>query len=81
MGRKTPYNIDLNLIEGDGNFPCPSCGTSFSPEDENGESYNIIDVKMAENNVLERLTIKCKKCSSVIKLEGFGALKEIDKLK
>lgn len=67
----TMYVIDLTKIEGDGDFPCPYCGTMISPEDEKENTYLIQEVKMKPNEDLEKLVIKCKSCGSVIHITGF----------
>lgn len=64
------YKIDLNKIEGEGDFPCPNCGTMISPEDETESVYTILETKM-KNEELEELTIQCNKCGSKIHLVGF----------
>jgi len=67
----TVYVIDLTKIEGDGDFPCPSCGVMISPEDESDNTYAIQEVKMQENEQLEKLVIRCNGCGSVIHITGF----------
>ena len=70
------YEIDLTQIEGNGDFQCPTCGVTISPEDETENVYIIIDEKI-EGEDLEELTIQCNKCSTKIRLTGFPSL-EID---
>ncbi|MEM1581247.1 MAG: hypothetical protein QXK89_01875 [Candidatus Bathyarchaeia archaeon] len=72
------YRIDLTKIEGEGEFPCPSCGNLISPDDESGQNYEIIDVKTDEQERLKELLIVCKKCGSKICLEGFEILSELE---
>ena len=67
-------------IEGEGDFPCPSCGEMISPDDEPGLTYNIVDVKIREDNSLEEVSLVCKSCGSTIQLEGFEALAGMDDL-
>ena len=64
------YTIDISLIEGDGSFPCPKCGTMISPEDETEDVYKILDTKMV-NDELAELVISCGTCRTVIKVVGF----------
>jgi predicted RNA-binding Zn-ribbon protein involved in translation (DUF1610 family) len=64
--------IDLTKIEGDGDFPCPHCGTVISPEDEKENAYVIQEVKMKANEDLEELVIKCNSCASIIHITGFN---------
>jgi predicted RNA-binding Zn-ribbon protein involved in translation (DUF1610 family) len=68
--KDSEYKIDLASVEGDGSFPCPSCGTSISPDDESEENYEILDTKVV-NDELAELVISCGKCRSTIKLTGF----------
>jgi len=66
------YVIDLRKIDGDGAFPCPSCGTVISPDDESEEIYQIVDTKV-KNDELAELVVICKKCGTKIKLVGFAS--------
>ena len=70
--------VDLTKIEGDGEFPCPSCGAMISPDDESEATYEIVDIATKDDGSLEDLTILCKKCRSTILLEGFGALNDLE---
>lgn len=76
-GKKTGQagiiELDLTRIEGNGDFSCPNCGVTISPEDESEEVYIIIDEKV-KDDALEELTIQCNACSSKIRLTGFPAL-------
>jgi DNA-directed RNA polymerase subunit RPC12/RpoP len=64
------FTLDLSKIEGDGDFPCPRCGVTISPEDETEKTYTIIDTKVNGED-LQELTIQCNKCGSKIRLIGF----------
>jgi len=70
MKRPTVYKVDLTQIEGEGDFPCPSCGTIISPDDETETVYTILETKMKED-ALEELIIRCNRCGSEIHLVGF----------
>jgi hypothetical protein len=73
MSTKRPqqiFRIDLTKIEGDGDFPCPKCGTVISPDDETEQVYTIVDTKM-RGDILEELIITCNKCGSKIHITGF----------
>jgi hypothetical protein len=73
-GKQTAITeLDLTKIDGNGDFPCPSCGVTISPEDESEEVYTIIDEKV-NGEVLEELVIQCNTCSCRIRLVGFPAL-------
>jgi hypothetical protein len=65
--------LDLTKIDGNGDFPCPNCGVSISPEDETENIYTIIEEKIS-NDFLEEMLIQCNKCKSRIRLTGFSAL-------
>jgi len=64
------FTIDLAIIEGNGDFPCPNCGILISPDDQTDSTYTIIDTKV-KGESLEELTIQCNKCGSKIRLIGF----------
>jgi predicted RNA-binding Zn-ribbon protein involved in translation (DUF1610 family) len=68
--KDSTYTVNLAIIEGDGSFQCPKCGTAISPEDETEETYKIEDTKVV-NGELAELYITCGKCGSAIKLTGF----------
>ena len=64
------FTVDLARIEGNGDFPCPSCAASISPEDTTDSVYTIVDTQM-NGEALEELTIQCNKCGCKIRLIGF----------
>ena len=66
--------LDLTRIQGDGDFPCPNCGVTISPEDETESVYHILETKFRDQ-ALEELVIQCNKCASKIRLIGFSILK------
>ncbi|MEM1530840.1 MAG: hypothetical protein QW502_01445 [Candidatus Bathyarchaeia archaeon] len=78
MPRTLLYRVDLTKIEGEGDFPCPSCGNLISPDDESGLNYEIVDIKTDRQGRLRELIIICKKCGSEIHLEGFELLDELE---
>ncbi|HLC00534.1 MAG TPA: hypothetical protein VJL33_04375 [Candidatus Bathyarchaeia archaeon] len=65
-----PYKVDLSKIDGDGSFPCPSCRTTISPEDESEQVYKIINTKVINDQLVE-LIIECGTCGTSIVLTGF----------
>jgi predicted RNA-binding Zn-ribbon protein involved in translation (DUF1610 family) len=76
--RKNPKHtliteLDLTKIDGNGDFPCPACGVTISPEDESEDVYVILEEKVTDC-VLEEMVIKCNKCSARIRLIGFSDL-------
>jgi len=64
------FTVDLTKIEGEGDFPCPKCGVTISPDDETEKVYSILETKV-KGDALERLIILCNKCRSEIHLVGF----------
>ncbi len=80
MVQKSAFKIDLNKIEGEGEFPCPSCGVTISPDDDSGATYDTIDIVTTKGGDLKELVIVCKKCKSTIRLEGFESLKQLDNM-
>jgi hypothetical protein len=72
--KQGPVNeLDLTKIDGNGDFPCPKCGITISPEDESEDVYIILEEKV-NGEALEELTIQCNKCGCQIRLTGFPAL-------
>lgn len=65
--------LDLTKIDGNGDFQCPKCGITISPEDESEDVYIIVKEKV-NKDVLEELVIQCNKCGCRIRLTGFPAL-------
>jgi predicted RNA-binding Zn-ribbon protein involved in translation (DUF1610 family) len=65
--------LDLTQIDGNGDFPCPKCGVTISPEDETEDVYTIVE-ETVRNEVLEEMLIQCSKCGSQIRLTGFSVL-------
>jgi hypothetical protein len=44
--QKQFYGLDLNRISGKGEFNCPKCGVTISPDDETEEVYSILEAKV-----------------------------------
>jgi hypothetical protein len=78
MGQLSLFKVNLKAVEGDGAFPCPSCKTMISPDDDSEATYKIVDIATFGDGSLKALTVLCKKCRSTIVLEGFDLLNEID---
>jgi phage terminase large subunit GpA-like protein len=74
------YTIDLNKITGNGEFPCPCCGTTMSPDDDTEETYQILE-PIVNSHGLEQLIIRCNKCSTQIHLTGFSFLQKTTQTK
>lgn len=74
------FTVDLAKVDGDGAFRCPKCGNPISPDDETEQNYVILDRNVVSDS-LEFLRIKCQKCASVIRLEGFQTLRQFMEVK
>jgi len=70
MSKEKEYEVDLRNIEGEGDFPCPVCGDSLSPEDESGKVYEIVDATVIGNE-LKAIYVVCKGCKAKTKIIGF----------
>ena len=70
-----PHKIDLTKIDGDGSFPCPTCKTTISPEDESEQVYKIKNTKVINDQLVE-LVIECGNCGTSIVLTGFETAAE-----
>ena len=54
--------LDLTKIEGNGNFSCPKCGVTISPEDESEEVYEYIQEALTFfKNIEENGLVKADK--------------------
>ena len=73
MKQPLVYEVDLTKIKGEGDFPCPNCGVTISPEDETEDVYRVLETKV-KDQALEELVIQCNKCGSKIRLVGFVVL-------
>ena len=71
--RELVTELDLTKIDGNGDFPCPTCGVIISPEDETEDVYTIIEEKVS-NDLLEEMLIQCSNCKSRIRITGFSTL-------
>jgi transcription initiation factor IIE alpha subunit len=72
------YKVDLTKIEGSGDFPCPECGVTLSPDDQTEDTYLIKEIK-TRRDVLEELVIQCHRCKSLIRLTGFKLLDSLER--
>ena len=75
MKQPFPCEMDLTRINGDGDFPCPNCGVTISPEDETENVYRILETKV-RGETLEEVVIRCNKCESQMRLTGFLCLEK-----
>jgi len=65
------HKIDLLELEGKGDFLCPYCGSTISPDDETEDVYSVLEAKV-RNDRLENVLIQCNNCSNKILLTGFS---------
>ena len=65
--------LDLTKMDGNGDFPCPTCGVTISPEDETEDVYTIIEEKV-RNDALEELVIQCNACGNRLRIIIFPSL-------
>lgn len=79
MKQKNVYVLDLTEMDGRGDFPCPRCGITISPDDCTREAYSILEAKVNSQG-LEELVIRCNKCASQLHLRGFSLLQELSEM-
>jgi predicted RNA-binding Zn-ribbon protein involved in translation (DUF1610 family) len=77
-GKRFSFKIDLTKIKGTGDFPCPYCGNTISPDDETCDAYQIIETKMKKDDSLEEIIISCNECESSVHIFGFESLTDIN---
>ena len=64
------YEVDLTKLKGEGDFPCPRCGVTISPDDETEDVYRILETRV-RGEALKELMIQCNRCSTKTRLVGF----------
>ncbi|XES76582.1 MAG: hypothetical protein ACBZ72_10410 [Candidatus Bathyarchaeia archaeon] len=65
------FVLDLTIAEGSGDFKCPKCKVTISPDDHTENVYTIREAKTKRDTLVE-LLIQCNKCMSIIHLTGFN---------
>ena len=70
------YVLDLNKIDGRGDFLCPKCGNEISPDDTTETAYSILEA-IVSNHGLDEIIIRCNKCESELHLTGFSLLQKL----
>jgi len=70
------FRIDLTKIEGDGEFNCPACGATISPDDYSGLTYSILDIKTKDDGGVEEVIVQCGTCEDIICLGGFDLIED-----
>jgi hypothetical protein len=65
------YKMDLSKTERAGDFKCPNCRVTISPDDQTESVYSIRDTITVRNTLVE-LLIQCNKCMNLIHLTGFN---------
>ena len=76
MKQEHLHELDLTKISGKGEFTCPKCGVTISPDDETEEVYSILEVKV-KKQALKELLIRCNRCANQIHLKGFSLLHKL----
>lgn len=76
MEQTQVFKLDLTKIDGNGDFSCPRCGNTISPDDTAEETYCILETKVNDYG-LEAVEICCNNCKSHKYLTGFSLLKEL----
>ena len=61
------FMIDLDEIEWDISFSCPSCGEAIFPEDKSGRYYNLLEIRI-KGRVVKEAVIQCAKRGGIISL-------------
>ena len=79
MNQVHQYELDLTKIEGEGEFACPKCGATISPEDNTEEVYSILE-PIVDSYGLEEVLIRCNKCGIQIHLLGFSFLRTLTEM-
>jgi hypothetical protein len=79
MKQKSTYMLDLTKIGGKGDFSCPCCGNTISPDDCTENAYTIIEAKVNSHGLAE-VVICCNKCEVQLHLTGFSMLQELSNI-
>ena len=69
------YTVDLAEISGSGEFGCPRCGIEISPDDRTENVYTILEV-VKKGDHLERMILRCNRCTVQLHLVGFHLLRQ-----
>jgi DNA-binding CsgD family transcriptional regulator len=70
VNMKKLYRVDLNKIEGTGDFPCPVCKSILSPEDMDEKVYKVLEVRSVGDD-LDEILLQCNNCKTTISVTGF----------
>ncbi len=64
--------VEVGQLDGEGDFSCPICGITISPnyETKSPRVYKIVDRKFRGQS-LDKLVVRCNNCGSKIQLVGF----------
>lgn len=58
--------VNIETVDKEGDFPCPNCGATISPDDETNDIYSIIETKI-KGSILEEIIILCR-CGASLSL-------------
>ena len=75
VNMKKLYKVDLNKIEGTGDFPCPVCKSILSPEEMDEKVYKVLEVRSV-GEVLDEILLQCNNCKTTISVIGFEKQKD-----
>jgi predicted RNA-binding Zn-ribbon protein involved in translation (DUF1610 family) len=74
--KQASVHLYLTKIDGNGDFSCPKCGITISPDDSSEEKYSVLETKVNRKG-LEEVVILCNNCGSHIHLTGFSLLHDM----
>ncbi|NWF87247.1 hypothetical protein HXY32_05500 [Candidatus Bathyarchaeota archaeon] len=77
MEKNRSFTVDLSKLKGSGEFKCPKCGTTISPDDQSDEVYIILE-PVVKGDQLEKIILQCNTCGSRISLIGFYMLEKLN---
>lgn len=71
------YVVDFTRMNKNGDFSCPRCGTTISPDDCTEKAYFVQGTKVNHFG-LEEVIVCCNMCQSQIHLTGFPLLQKLE---
>ena len=70
MEENKPFIVDLSKTKKSGEFSCPKCGVTISPDDRSNKVYTVLE-PIVKKDQLEKIVLQCNRCKSEIQLIGF----------
>jgi len=77
MEESKPFTIELSRTKKSGEFSCPKCGATISPNDSSNKAYTVLEPIMKKDQ-LEKIVIQCNRCKSQIQLTGLAFQEKSD---